>query len=123
MRKMVNKVILVGRLGKSPELKHTPNGNAVAQFSLATSEKFKDKEQTEWHNIVVWGKLAEVVSQYLTKGSQVYLSGKITTRSWEDKEKNVKYKTEIVADTVQFLDTKNSSKQGASDDVPNEPGW
>ncbi len=104
----VNKVILVGCLGKDPELKFTPSGQAVCNFSLATSESFKDKNgekqsKTEWHNIVIWGKPAEIANQYLKKGSQVYLEGKITTRSWDDKEGNKKYTTEIVVNSFQFL--------------------
>jgi single-strand DNA-binding protein len=104
----VNKVILVGNLGKDPELKYTPGGQAVATFSLATSERVTDKsgqrqDRTEWHNIVVWGKQAELANQYLKKGRTVYIEGKITTRSWDDKDGNKKYRTEIVAFTMQFI--------------------
>jgi len=104
----VNKAIIIGTLGKDPELRKTPNGNSVASFSVATNEKFTDskgqkQEKTEWHNIVVWSKLADLCGQYLAKGKDVYLEGKITTRSWEDNNGQKKYTTEIVASTVQFL--------------------
>ena len=104
----VNKVILVGGLGRDPELRYTSGGQAVATFPLATTERWNDKngqrqDRTEWHNIVIWGKPAEIANQYLKKGSQVYLEGKITTRSWDDKEGNKKYTTEIVVNSFQFL--------------------
>ncbi len=105
----VNKVILVGRLGGDPELKFTPGGQAVARLSIATSEAWTDKqgqkqERTEWHRVVVWGKMAEVCGQHLSKGRQVYVEGRLQTRSWDDKATNQKkYSTEIVANTVQFL--------------------
>ena len=107
----VNKVILIGNLGKDPEVRHLENGATVASFSLATTESYKDKEgkriqQTEWHNIVVWRKLAEIAEKYLNKGSNIYLEGKIRTRSWEDKEGNKKYTTEIIGDTFTMLDGK-----------------
>lgn len=105
----VNKVILLGRLGQNPELKYTPSGSSVCNFSLATSESWKDKnngqkqEKTEWHRIVVWGKLAELCHQYLSKGRQVFVEGRLQTRSWDDKTGNKKYTTEILASTVQFI--------------------
>jgi single-strand DNA-binding protein len=104
----VNKVILVGRLGNDPELRHTPSGAAVANFSVATSESWTDKsgqrqERTEWHKVVVWGKLAEICGKHLTKGRQVYLEGKNTTRHFKDKNNQDKYVTEVQADTVRFL--------------------
>ena len=104
----VNKVILIGNLGKDPELRYTPGGQPVATFSLATTERRTDKngqkkETTEWHNIVVFGKTAELVNQYLKKGRSCYIEGKITTRSWDDRDGNKKYKTEIIGNTVQFL--------------------
>lgn len=104
----VNKVILVGRLGQNPEVRYTPSGAAVANFSLATNESWMDKsgqkqERTEWHRIVVWGKMAETCNQYLTKGRQVYVEGKLQTRQWQDKDNQTKYTTEIQAQTVQFL--------------------
>jgi single-strand DNA-binding protein len=104
----VNKVILVGNLGKDPELRYTPAGAAVATFSLATSERYKDKsgewvDKTEWHNIVAWRNLAEICGKYLHKGKQIYIEGKIQTRSYEDRDGNKRYITEIVADQMQML--------------------
>lgn len=107
----VNKVILVGNLGKDPEVRYLEGGTAVANFSLATSESYKDKsgkkiEQTEWHNIVLWRGLAEVAEKYLKKGMQIFVEGKIRTRSWEDKEGNKRYTTEIVGDNMTILSRK-----------------
>jgi single-strand DNA-binding protein len=104
----VNKVILVGNLGKDPELRYTASGTAVANFSLATTERYKDRdgnnqEKTEWHNIVAWRQLAEICGKYLTKGRQVYIEGKIQSRSYEDRDGNRRYITEIVADQMQML--------------------
>lgn len=104
----VNKVILLGRLGENPELKHTPSGQAVCNFSIATSESWTDKsgqkqEKTEWHRIVVWGKLAELCNQYLAKGRQAFIEGKLQTRSWDDQNGQKRYTTEILANTVQFI--------------------
>jgi len=105
----VNKVIILGRLGQDPELKHTPSGQPVCKFSVATSESFVGKdgqkqETTEWHNIVVWGKPAENCSKFLARGRQVYLEGKLATRSWDDKQSGQKrFATEIVAQSVQFI--------------------
>jgi len=104
----VNKVILVGNLGKDPEVRSLESGTKVASFSLATSESYKNKDgqkvdQTEWHNVVMWRGLAEVAEKYLKKGSQIYLEGKIRTRTWDDKEGNKRYTTEIIADTFTML--------------------
>ena len=104
----VNKVILVGRLGQNPEVRYTPSGAAVANFSVATNESWMDKsgqkqERTEWHKVVVWGKLAELCAQYLAKGRQCYLEGRLQTRQWQDKDNQTKYTTEVQAQTVQFL--------------------
>ncbi len=104
----INKVILIGNLGKAPEVRFTPSGQAVANFTMATSESWNDKsgqkqERTEWHRIVVWGKLAELCGQYLTKGRQAYVEGRLQTREWTDKEGKKNYTTEVVAQTVQFL--------------------
>jgi single-strand DNA-binding protein len=104
----INKVILIGNLGGDPEIRYTPQGNAVANFRLATNESWTDKngqkqERTEWHRIVVWGKLAELCGEYLQKGRQVYLEGKLQTREWTDKENRKNYTTEIVANQVLFL--------------------
>jgi single-strand DNA-binding protein len=123
----VNKVILIGHLGKDPELRYTPGGQATASFSLATSERWTDKngqrqERTEWHNIVVWSKLAEIANQYLKKGSPAYIEGRITNRSWDDRDGNKRYRTEIVANTIQFLGS-GSGGAGASDAISGqEPG-
>ena len=114
----VNKAIILGRLGQNPELKYTPSGNAVCSFSVATSDAWKDKsgqkqEKTEWHKIQVWGKLAEICNQYLKKGSEVYLEGKIQTSSWE-KDGIKQYMTQINASVVNFVGTGNreiSSKE------------
>ena len=108
MARGLNKVTLIGNLGKDPELKYTNSGVAVATFSLATYDSWKDQEgnmqeRTEWHNIVAWRKLAEICGQYLKKGSQVYIEGKIQTRSYNDKEGVKKYITEIVADQLLML--------------------
>ena len=118
----VNKVILIGNLGKDPEVRHLEGGTAVANFTLATSEAYKDKsgqrvEQTEWHNIVVWRALAELAEKYLKKGSTIYLEGKIRTRSWEDKDKVKRYTTEIVADTFTMLGKKENNS-GSTDELP-----
>ena len=104
----VNKVILIGNLGKDPEVRFTQTGSAVANFSIATSEQWNDRdgkrqERTEWHNIVVWGKQAESCGQYLAKGRQVYVEGSIRTRSYDDKTGTKRYVTEIVAQRIQFL--------------------
>ncbi|MBI4515083.1 MAG: single-stranded DNA-binding protein [Deltaproteobacteria bacterium] len=105
---MVNKVIIVGNLGKDPDVRFTPSGKAVCKFSVATSERWTDQqgqkqERTEWHNVVVWGKQAETCGQYLAKGRQVYVEGSIHTRSYDDKDGNKRYITEITARDVRFL--------------------
>lgn len=115
----VNKVILVGNLGKDPEVRYTQTGSAVANFSLATSEQWNDKdgkrqERTEWHNIVVWGKSAEHCGQYLSKGRQVFVEGSIRTRSYDDKSGNKRYITEVVAQRVQFLGSGGGSRGPAA---------
>ncbi|MGE0616379.1 MAG: single-stranded DNA-binding protein [Bacteriovoracia bacterium] len=104
----VNKVIIVGRLGQNPELRYTPSGAAVANFSVATNEAWVDKqgqkqERTEWHKCVVWGKQAELCNQYLQKGRQVYLEGRLQTRQWQDKDNQTRYTTEIQVSNVRFL--------------------
>ncbi len=109
MAKSVNKVILVGNLGKDPEVRYTPNGTPVAKFSVATNERFKDKagewqDRTEWHNIVAWQRLAEIVGEYVKKGSKVYIDGRLQTSSWEDKQSGEKkYRTEIIAQDLIML--------------------
>jgi single-strand DNA-binding protein len=115
MARGINKVILVGNLGKDPETRYMPSGKAVTNFSIATSESWKDKqtgeqkEQTEWHNIVMYDRLAEIAAEYLRKGSQVYVEGRLRTRKWQDKEGQDRYTTEIVADTMQMLGSRAGS--------------
>ena len=114
----VNRVILIGRLGKDPEVRSTPQGTTVAKFTIATDEKFTDRsgekqERTEWHNIVAWGKLGEICGQYLRKGKLVYIGGSIRTDSWEDKEtKQKRYRTEIIASDMQMLDRRSDEEGG-----------
>jgi single-strand DNA-binding protein len=112
---MVNKVILVGRLGKDPDVRYTPDGTMVTNFNLATDEQWKDKngekvQKTEWHRIVTWGKLAEICGNYLVKGKLVFIEGRIQTRSWEDKEGVKRFTTEIIASNMQMLDSKGQNK-------------
>ena len=114
----VNKVILVGNLGQNPELKYTPNGQAVCNLSIATNESWTGKdgqkqEKTEWHRLVLFGKLAELAGQYLQKGRQVYIEGKLQTRSWQDKDNQTRYTTEIVGQTMQFLGGNAGAGAGA----------
>jgi single-strand DNA-binding protein len=116
----VNKVILVGRLGKDPEVRSIPNGTTVTKFTIATDDRYTDREgnkqeRTEWHNIVAWGKLGEICGQYLRKGKLVYIEGSIRTDSWEDKEtKQKRYRTEIIANGMQMLDRKGDEEGGSS---------
>tara|TARA_B100001540_G_C15776221_1_gene628790 strand:+ start:246 stop:647 length:402 start_codon:yes stop_codon:yes gene_type:complete len=129
----VNKVILVGNLGKDPEVKYLDNGVAVANFSLATTENYKNREgervsQTEWHNIVLWRGLAEVAEKYLKKGANIYIEGKIKTRKWEDKEGVTRYSTEILGDNMTMLggrpsledktETSDELQENTKDDLP-----
>lgn len=112
----VNKVILIGRLGRDPEVRYTPDGTAVANFSIATSREWNDKatgekrEQTEWHRIVAFRRLGEICGEYLSKGSQVYIEGRLQTRDWEDKDGNKRYTTEIVASQMQMLGPRGSGQ-------------
>jgi single-strand DNA-binding protein len=120
----INKVILVGNLGKDPEVRYLEGGTAVANFPIATSETFKDrttgerKTNTEWHNIVVWRGLAEVAEKYLKKGAQIYLEGKLRTRQWQDKDGNNRYTTEIVADNLQMLGRKDDNSASSTAATP-----
>lgn len=119
----VNKVILVGNLGKDPETRFLPSGDAVCNFSVATTDKWKDKsgqqkEQTEWHNISAFGKLAEICAQYLKKGSAVYVEGSIHTRKWQDKEGKDRYSTEIKATSMQMLGGKPGEEKPAPKGKP-----
>ncbi len=123
----VNKVILIGNLGADPEIRYTPGGTAVANFSLATTETYTNKEgervtKTEWHRIVAFRRLAEICGEYLSKGRQVYIEGKIQTRSWEDRDGVKKYTTEIVADNMQMLGTRASQGGGGEPPAGGAPG-
>jgi single-strand DNA-binding protein len=114
----VNKVILVGNLGKDPELRYTPSGAAVVNFSLATSETYKDRDgnrqtKTEWHNIVAWRQLAEICGKYLHKGKQVYIEGSLQTRKWQDRDGNDRYTTEILANQMQMLGRSDENGGGS----------
>jgi single-strand DNA-binding protein len=115
----VNRVILVGRLGKDPEIRSTPSGTTVAKFTIATDERYTDRagekqERTEWHNIVAWSKLAEICGQYLKKGKLVFIEGSLRTDSWDDKETGQKkYRTEIVAQNMQMLDKRGDDEGGS----------
>jgi len=116
----INKAILIGRLGRDPEIRYTTEGRAIANFSIATSDEWKDKvtgekkERTEWHRLVVYGKLAEICGKYLSKGRQVYIEGRIQTREWEDRDKNKRTTTEIVVDQMQMLGGRGSMDVGDS---------
>ena len=127
MSRGVNKVILIGNLGGDPELKYTQNGHAVATFNVATTERRPDKDNnwtdhTEWHRVVTWRKLAETVGEYLKKGSQVYIEGRIQTRQWEDKDGVKRYQTEIVAQNLQMLGRRSDDDApAAADNFPVEP--
>ncbi|MDV3237517.1 MAG: single-stranded DNA-binding protein [Gammaproteobacteria bacterium] len=120
MARGVNKVILVGNLGKDPEVRYMPNGGAVANVTVATSEQWKDKqtgeqkERTEWHNVVFYQRLAEIVGEYLKKGSQIYVEGSLRTRKWQDKNGNDRYTTEIIASEMQMLGGRGGSGGSAS---------
>jgi single-strand DNA-binding protein len=115
----VNKVILIGRLGRDPEIKYTPSGAPVAKFSVATDEVFKDRageqqRRTEWHNIVAWNKLAEICGEYLTKGKQVYIEGSIRSRQWEDQSGNKRTAYEIVAREMKMLGSRADAERGSA---------
>jgi len=119
----VNRVILVGNLGADAELRYTGGGAAVANFRLATTEVYKDKdgqrqEQTEWHRVSLWGKQAETIAQWLVKGKQVYVEGRLQTRQWQDKEGGTRYTTEVVAQRIQFLGGASGGGAGRGGDIP-----
>ena len=125
--RVVNKVILIGNLGKDPEVRFTPNGRALAKLAVATSERWTDQqgqkqERTEWHNVVVWGKQAETCGQYLSKGRQVFIEGSIRSRQYDDKDGNKRYITEIVARDVRFLGGGGGSRMPAEPAVSAPPG-
>lgn len=118
----LNKVLLIGNLGKDPEVRYTTSGQAVASFSIATSEKFKNKsgdmeERTEWHNVVLWGRQAEIAKDHLGKGSAVFIEGRLQTRKWQDKDGRDRYTTEIVGDRMQFVGPKGD-RSGRSGGEP-----
>ena len=122
---MVNKAMLIGRLGKDPEVRYTPDGAMVTNFNLATDEQWKDKngekvQKTEWHKIVTFGKLAEICGNYLVKGKLVFVEGRIQTQSWDDKEGVKRYTTQIVANNMQMLDSKgqNKAEEPSTDSSP-----
>ena len=124
----INKVILIGRLGQDPEVRYMTDGTAVANFSIATSEEWKDRdsgerrERTEWHRIVAWRRLGEICGEYLSKGRQVYVEGRLQTRSWDDRDGNKRYTTEIVASDVQFLGGRDAPDSDRFDQPPGPGG-
>jgi len=126
---MINKAILIGNLGRDPEVKYTQSGTAIANFSIATSERWKDKntgeqkERTEWHRIDAWGRLGEICGEYLSKGSRVYIEGRIQTDEWQDKDGNKRYTTKIVANEMKMLDRKNSGGASGSPDPQGVPEY
>ena len=126
MSRGLNKVMLIGRLGANPEIRYTPDGNPVATFTVATNESYTNKNgeritQTEWHRVVVFGKLAEIVGEYYSKGKKVYVEGKLRTRQWEDRNGNKRWTTEIVANNLFILDSKGDefvSEETSIEDTP-----
>ena len=126
--KSINKVILIGNLGKDPEVKYTPQGTPVAKLTIATNERFKDKagdwqDRTEWHNVVLWQRLAEIAGEYLKKGGKVFIEGRLQTRSWEDQQGQKRYTTEIVASTVQFLGSPGERDTSQTTQQTGGPGY
>ncbi|MDA9066835.1 single-stranded DNA-binding protein [Flavobacteriales bacterium] len=126
MNNLRNKVQLIGRLGQNPDVKHLTSGKTVANFSLATSEKYKNAkgeliENTEWHNLVAWGKTAEIIEKYVQKGNEIAIEGKLTTRTWDDKEGNKRYTTEVLVNELLMMGTKPSDSKNTKkkeDDLP-----
>lgn len=120
----LNKVMLIGNLGADPEVRYTPSGTAVANIRLATSDSWRDKEsgeqqeRTEWHRVVFWGRLAEIVQEYLHKGSQIYVEGRLQTRKWQGQDGQDRYTTEIVANEMQMLGSRGSGSAGIADSSP-----
>jgi single-strand DNA-binding protein len=123
MARGVNKVILIGNLGQDPESRTTPGGTTVTNIRIATSESWRDKasgemkEQTEWHSIVLWGRLGEIAAEYLRKGSQVFVEGRLQTRKWQDKQGNDRYTTEVVASEMQMMGSRGGAGGGASQET------
>lgn len=128
MARGINKVILIGNLGKDPETRYMPSGSAVTNLRIATSESFKDREtgeqqeRTEWHSVAMFGKLAEISAEYLKKGSQVYIEGRLRTRKWQDKEQKDHYSTEIIADQMQMLGGRGGGQSGGMGGGSQEEG-
>ncbi len=124
MARGVNKVIVVGNLGQDPETRYMPSGSAVTNMRIATNESWKDKQtgeqkdRTEWHSVAMFGRLAEIAAEYLRKGSQVYIEGKLRTRKWQDKDGNDRYTTEIIADEMQMLGSRSGGGAPAMSDSP-----
>jgi single-strand DNA-binding protein len=123
----VNKVIIVGNVGRDPEVRYTQSGKAVASFSVATSERFQDKdgqnqERTEWHRVVAWGRLAEICGEYLRKGKQIYVEGRLQTRDWEDKDGHKRYTTEVIANVMQMLGRRGEDGGGSMSDEGSSRG-
>ena len=124
MARGVNKVIVVGNLGQDPETRYMPSGSAVTNLRIATNESWKDKQtgeqkdRTEWHSVAMFGRLAEIAAEYLRKGSQVYIEGKLRTRKWQDKDGNDRYTTEIIADEMQMLGSRSGGGAPAMSDSP-----
>ena len=127
MARGINKVVIIGTLGRDPEIKYTASGSAVVNINVATNESWKDKntgemnERTEWHRIVMFGKLAEIAAQYLKKGSQAYFEGRLQTRKWQDQNGQDRYTTEIVANEMQMLDRKPVGPASQSGPQPQQP--
>lgn len=125
---MINKVILIGRLGRDPEVRSTPSGQTVTNFTVATNRIYNDRdgnrqEQTEWHNIVCWGRQAEIAGQYLTKGRQIYIEGRLQTRSWEDRQSGDKrYRTEVICENFQMLGPRGDQSTGGGQPGGPDPG-
>jgi single-strand DNA-binding protein len=127
-RGTVNKVILMGRLGADPELRYTPSGTAVATFNLATNMVWRNQEgntqeKTDWHRVVAWRKLAEVAGEWLKKGSYIYLEGRLQTRSWDDKDGNKRFTTEVIADSIEFVGSKKDERTADTYEPPSPPEY
>jgi single-strand DNA-binding protein len=127
MARGINKVILIGNLGADPEVRYMPSGSAVTNIRVATTESFKDREtgqqqeRTEWHSIAMFGRLAEIAGEYLRKGSQVYIEGRLRTRKWQDKQGNDRYSTEVIADEMQMLGGRGGGAAASADTGQGEP--
>jgi len=115
----LNKVLIIGNVGTDPEMRFTPNGNAVVNFSVATNEKFGETEHTEWFKVTAWNKLAETCNQFLSKGRQVYVEGRLQTRKWEDNDGNTRYSTDVIANRVSFLGKREEGQ--SKEDVEDIP--